>query len=546
MESKSFSGKVYEWSNGSFFKKIENMEPSELWLHVFGRSGPSKSEEDAFYKRTIEEVKLVGKCIASEGEGFVTKSMAGHISDFLNSLTRGLCMFEERYFPIEWRLQGECCEQKKFRKSQPEGKHTMKITTRLFQVPIVCRTTETSLIAKYIPRKLEEDSNNSVFHNVHRFYRLFLESAVDGLCGYKIKWKITESLKSEIEWFKNKYPSANVDFIGLQRGDEINIHEVTEDKRHMKRNIEQTAGTTWKLQTKKKRTKTEKHCFTSKSIKTEPEDLDDINFQSHNMIESQLKSPSPIVRAEEPIESTHSDSRKLGATGNQLMSTNRMLSTYGCSDSPSSSNTHKLNSSSSGEVHNEHVSYPNSTMDPLTVTIPKTFSTVSPEGRRKRVEDADVCLAPISSDSTRSSCSTSTDPCLMTVYEESAKSSPIEEIITMSMSHEELIEDSPDSSEDELEGLCQQNLSGKPNAEDTVCGSSDIPLSPPNFSNSIGLQTTIIGETQRNFDEKVSEKTNDAGLKLFSFKVNSKKVGQSASVFADAFQDDSDENDEDY
>ncbi|CAL2029346.1 unnamed protein product [Caenorhabditis brenneri] len=512
MGSKTLSEDVYEWPDKSFFKKIHTMEPSEFWLHVFGRSGPSKEDEDAFYKRTIEEIKLVGKCIASEGKGFVTKSMSVHISDFISSLTRGLCMFEERYFPIEWRLQGECCEQKKFRKSHPEGKHTMKISTRLFQVSIVCRTTETSLVAKYIPRKLEEDSSTSVFHNVHRFYRLFLESAVDCLCGYKIIWKILEeSVESEIEWFKNKYPTKNIDFFGLQQGNEIDIQDGKTAKRHMKRSIEQAAGTTQKM---KKRIKMEKSNFTFRVIKTEVDD--DTNFPSFNMIESQLKSPSPTLRAEELRDSTHSDSIESGVTEDQLKSTNIMLSTDDCSDFPSSSNAHKLNSPSSAQEDKEHVSYLNSTMNPLTVTIPKTSSIIYPENRRKKVEESDICLAPISSDSARSSCSTSTDPCLVTVYEESAKVSPVDQLISMPTSHEELVEDSTISSGDELEGLCEQkNLNEKQNAADNVCCSSEIPLASPNVSMPIELQTLTVGETQRNFDKNQTQRVDCSSFPFF-------------------------------
>lgn len=543
MESKP-SDHVYEWSDGSVFKDIYNMEPSMLWLLVFGRNGPSKQEEESFYRRTIEEIKLVGKCIASEGNSIVTKSMAEHISDFLNNLTRGLCMFEERYFPIEWRLQGECCEQKKFEKSYPEGKHTMRINTRLFQVPIVCKTTQASLVAKHIPEKLEEDSKSSVFHNVYRFYQNFLESAVENLCGYKIQWIISDgSLAGEMKWFKEKFPTKNIDFGRMQQLNDIDSNDCKETKRQLKRSVGEKAEATKKLHQIKKRTRAEKNHFNSTAIKTE---VDDIAYYIEsfvpNMVESLYRNPLSKKQVEESDKLANSDSIDIGIAEESISNEGR-LSMDDCFNVPSSSTSQKLKSYPSKvevaedcsylkqENHHsvfqeqnispeceEQISYSNNAMNPLTVTIPKPSSTTCHGNQTKITEETEICLAPISSDSERSSCSTSTDPYLITVYEESTKSSPIEELLSMASTHEELIEDSPVSSGDELERLCEpyQNIYDNKKLKE-----------------------------KQTYVNTVNPQANTTGLKLFSFSLNLRKIGKSASVFADAFQEDLDEIDGD-
>uniref|UniRef100_A0A1I7TJZ8 PAP_RNA-bind domain-containing protein n=1 Tax=Caenorhabditis tropicalis TaxID=1561998 RepID=A0A1I7TJZ8_9PELO len=173
------------WPHGDLFDRISRMEYEELWLFVFGEQSKSKEDGCHFKNRLKREIFLAEREVASARSLKITKAIECHISDFLHSLTRGLCSFEERFFPEEWFLGENCCVHHEYSKSKPRRIVIVKI--RLHQVKIV-KHKYMSLVGKFIPDDLEEDSGTSVFHNVHRFYRMFLGYAVYTLFGYEIQW----------------------------------------------------------------------------------------------------------------------------------------------------------------------------------------------------------------------------------------------------------------------------------------------------------------------------------------------------------------------
>lgn len=213
------SWNAYEWPDESYLKKVSSMNYKELWFHIFGSKSKSEKLGETLRKRVSQEIRLAAREIVLRKERNVNKPKTEQISDLLNRVTLGLCVFPERFFPKEWALENDCCVQQEFFKNRPEGKHTVIVKSRLYQVQIVLKKSECdSMIGNFIPSKLEEDSEYSAFHNANRFYQNFLESVVQCSFGYNIKWLIEDNgcLEQEIEWFENNNSSETVDFESLK------------------------------------------------------------------------------------------------------------------------------------------------------------------------------------------------------------------------------------------------------------------------------------------------------------------------------------------
>lgn len=191
------SGTSRNCSGSTLFDKIEETTYDDLWRIVYGKQALSVRDAQHLLWRVREEIRLVRKIIANNNRSFITKGMAEYISDFLHTLTLGLCKFESRLFPIEWMLPKNCCSQHEFSKEFPEGKHKMIIHIHLHELRIVQRETEESLIGNHLPHAFEPSSESS-FQAANKFFCDFVEAAVLTFCGYTIKWVIHSDESSEV------------------------------------------------------------------------------------------------------------------------------------------------------------------------------------------------------------------------------------------------------------------------------------------------------------------------------------------------------------
>ncbi|CAO4361605.1 unnamed protein product [Caenorhabditis nigoni] len=163
---------------------------TNIWFEVFGKEAPNEEVAAELLQRVRAELELIYDRYENRTKQYRLKEQHEYIAEDLLKRTRYLCLFDGRFFPMEWFLPEGCCTRAHFSKDAPEKKHTVIVKLRLRQVPIILRETKDCLLGRYLPNVIEPDNESSAFHNSFRFYKRILEATIKLFYNWSIEWDI--------------------------------------------------------------------------------------------------------------------------------------------------------------------------------------------------------------------------------------------------------------------------------------------------------------------------------------------------------------------
>ncbi|CAP31132.1 Protein CBG12096 [Caenorhabditis briggsae] len=152
---------------------------TNIWFEVFGKEAPNEEVAAQLLERVRDELDLIYDRYENRTKEYRLREQHEYIGEDLFKRTKSLCLFDGRFFPLEWFLSKNCCTRAHFSKDAPEKKHTVIVKLRLRQLPIILRETKDSLISRYLPNVIEPDNESSSFHNSFRFYKRILEATIN-------------------------------------------------------------------------------------------------------------------------------------------------------------------------------------------------------------------------------------------------------------------------------------------------------------------------------------------------------------------------------
>ncbi|PIC51470.1 hypothetical protein B9Z55_001973 [Caenorhabditis nigoni] len=173
-----------------YFAKIWDPTFPNIWFEVFGKEAPNEKVAAELLQRVRAELELIYDRYENRTKQYRHREQHEDIAEDLLKRTRYLCLFDGRFFPIEWFLPEGSCTRAHFSKDAPEKKHTVIVKLRLRQVPIILRETKDSLLSRYLPNVIEPDNESSAFHNSFRFYKRILEATIKLFYNWSIEWDI--------------------------------------------------------------------------------------------------------------------------------------------------------------------------------------------------------------------------------------------------------------------------------------------------------------------------------------------------------------------
>ncbi|ULU11897.1 hypothetical protein L3Y34_015341 [Caenorhabditis briggsae] len=182
-----------------YFAKIWDPAFTNIWFEVFGKEAPNEEVAAQLLERVRDELDLIYDRYENRTKEYRLREQHEYIGEDLFKRTKSLCLFDGRFFPLEWFLSKNCCTRAHFSKDAPEKKHTVIVKLRLRQLPIILRETKDSLISRYLPNVIEPDNESSSFHNSFRFYKRILEATIKLFYNWSIEWDILAENPQEQE-----------------------------------------------------------------------------------------------------------------------------------------------------------------------------------------------------------------------------------------------------------------------------------------------------------------------------------------------------------